>query len=173
MSKEDLALLASLDAAAKYSREAQQASDVLRGAFFKLSAAKRSVSTDVLSSASFRDLFDATSGVDVDASGFSLRKDWNLEDIALEHEKRGPEETSSVLRNRKKTPETSSDAPLPNASKSLLPTPIFWFAPMPSQDLRSAQKLFTQALEQYIQVATAAQSVQKSIRDVEQVVDPK
>ncbi|KAF0687620.1 Aste57867_20604 [Aphanomyces stellatus] len=170
---EDTLLLASVDAAAQYSRATLEASDLLKGAFFKLSIAKRSVATDVLSSSSFRETFDATCGVTSDGNTFNLRKDWDKEGEDLKQEKREPEETSSTtdnLRNRKqKTPTPSPSEPptsTTTSSESILPTPIFWFAPLPSQELRAAQQLFIKALDRYVEAATSARRLHAAITDV-------
>ncbi|ETW08272.1 hypothetical protein H310_00899 [Aphanomyces invadans] len=175
----DALLLTSLDATAQYSRATLEASNTLRAAFFKLSAAKRSVATDVLSSFSFKETFDATTGVTVADEAYRVRKDWNQEqDAILQHEKRAAETTSSLsteaaLRHRKQkqAPATSQvdstvDAVATTTTQSTLPTPIFWFAPMPSQDLRAAQAQFSQVLEQYIQTATLARQVTDAVRAV-------
>ncbi|KAF0716681.1 hypothetical protein AaE_011033 [Aphanomyces astaci] len=179
---DDALLLMSLDAAAKYSRSALDASNALRDAFFKLSAAKRSVATDVLSSLSFKEVFDATTGVSIVGKEFHLRKNWDQErdnNTTLQQEKRLAERTSSdatkaaALRNRKPTSFSTSvhdEAPHDRATTpsppSTLPTPVFWFAPMPSQDLRAAQLQFSRVLEQYVHAATLARQTTDAVRAV-------
>ncbi|OQR94622.1 hypothetical protein ACHHYP_01031 [Achlya hypogyna] len=151
---EDDRLLAAIEAAAAYEAAAVASNNSLRAAFFKLTLARRNLPSDTLSDVAYREFFTADTGVVADASGLSIQK-------KLTWEVDGQEAVEPSLRQRKKAATDAKPAATPAAST--LPTPIFWFAPLPSPELRAAQQHFIKALNDVVTTANAAAATQATL----------
>ncbi|KDO32443.1 hypothetical protein SPRG_02920 [Saprolegnia parasitica CBS 223.65] len=155
MADEDERLLAAIEAAADYEEAAAASAEALRQAFFKLSFARRSLPPETLSSVAFRELFTADTAVLVsDTADYSIQK--NVSWTATEAPVAEP-----TLRHRHA--HATPAATPPASTVTTMPTPIFWFAPLPSHELRSAQQQFLKALTQVATTASRAATAQAAL----------
>ncbi|KAJ0397395.1 hypothetical protein ATCC90586_000920 [Pythium insidiosum] len=160
--RDDELVTAALCALEDYLDDQQQAMELLKQGFLKMTMARMSLPSNVLGEISYKDQFEAALSVKQESDGTLTV----VRTAELLESSESDEENASTLKRRGGDTSASdkpSSASASSGNNAVEDEAIMWFSSLPPHHLRLAQKHFRRGLHALIQSALSARKIQHSL----------